>query len=1054
MENQKTLQTLQNGNIDNQKSVTTEGTGTVLKELNLEEITRTISPAVKTSGWKQFSTGESSEIDFNKRFDFYIRRRNLSELMMQNDDILKKSSNEVDTVNRSKASKINGFETFPDTVSNPPMGNPKKDLTPLKTKSKEQDRSVIRPGNNLPVLSSFSNYQSLSAIRPDSPALVISFDSEWYYQDPVNKSDRILLSWQFSVIDGNDLVEYIFVRKNLKYRLNLELAIGRILDSLSYHCTDNRKVRKYESQTGKNLSTGDYTTTLYDTDREALEHSRYPYPDGKKTHIRYDWSKTPHIPVVLLCHTGKVDISGFDQSGKRNKDILKYCTEVQGGLITMQPTRLYAPSLKPKYAYGRNPHTYPIEFNIADTMCHAPAKMKSLKDLGEAVGWHKVELEKGVINHMDQLLMDDPCKYFEYAANDSTVALLYESALYGYNNKPPVTITSAAAHVMKDSMMSYLGCANTAEFDRKYRGLEKIGHGLVKRPNKPGYVESSSLEPISDKANTIQYYASQAYHGGYNGSSDIGYFFQTTFDYDLKNAYPTCMCLVPAVDWENPVKSEIVNRELTLQDFVNPDSGGYASLTMMFCYVRFEFPETVKYPCIPVNVEGVPIYPSTSEGLDGVYACGPELFLALKLGAKVFVEQGYVLNAIINPENGKMSYSLRSAVKQLVADRDKAKAEHGKKSLEELILKTMVNSGYGKTAQNVVEKSTWSAYKDEMENLGCSSITNPAAACMITSIVRAVLLATQNQCHELGYMTCSVTTDGFISDVPEDTLKSLDLFGFRHYMEQARLFLTDNKNPEIWEIKHCQDDLINFTTRGNVSLYCKSNPMLFDGKEYEGVCAHNSTKSGYDSDTYKDRLWLMTQVLSRTKAVEYKNEEWTTFKELAQGKDFIVRNTVKHIRMDFDMKRKPDRKSFSSSTVTVENSTYEIANFTTVPFRSVAEFKEYRERKVTIPCLRTISDWDAFWLKSDTKTSKTKVRDMAWAVLNSCIIGHRAGFWTIPKLNELSGAERDAWINSHNNSSKVWKANDWKNAGRNTRQVNMLQRELIKDKLQELMNDK
>ena len=45
------------------------------------------------------------------------------------------------------------------------------------------------------------------------------------------------------------------------------------------------------------------------------------------------------------------------------------------------------------------------------------------------------------------------------------------------------------------------------------------------------------------------------------------------------------------------------------------------------------------------------------------------------------------MNAIINPENGKMSYSLRSAVKQLVADRDKAKAEHGKKSLEELILK-------------------------------------------------------------------------------------------------------------------------------------------------------------------------------------------------------------------------------------------------------------------------------------------------------------------------------------------------------------------------------
>ena len=101
-----------------------------------------------------------------------------------------------------------------------------------------------------------------------------------------------------------------------------------------------------------------------------------------------------------------------------------------------------------------------------------------------------------------------------------------------------------------------------------------------------------------------------------------------------------------------------------------------------------------------------------------------------------------------------------------------------------------------------------------------------------------------------------------------------------------------------------------------------------------------------------------------------------------------------------------------------------------------------------------MSDWDVFWFKFDVKTSKNKPRDMAWAVLNSCIIGHRAGFWTIPKLNELSGSERDAWINSHNASSKVWKSSDWKNAGRNARQVNMLQRELIKDKLQELMDDK
>lgn len=82
--------------------------------------------------------------------------------------------------------------------------------------------------------------------------------------------------------------------------------------------------------------------------------------------------------------------------------------------------------------------------------------------------------------------------------------------------------------------MGYLGCSNIKEFERKYRGLEKVSHGLVPRDDRPGYLESTSMEPISDKANTIQHYASHAYHGGYNTSCEIGYYPGLTFDYDLK----------------------------------------------------------------------------------------------------------------------------------------------------------------------------------------------------------------------------------------------------------------------------------------------------------------------------------------------------------------------------------------------------------------------------------------------------------------------------------------------------------------------------------------
>ena len=1011
--------------------------------LNFTEVANIITKAVTYTGWKQYNVGNSSTIDFNYRFDLYIRRRPLSKLMSErNDDNFKNSSNKNQASDYKKACKYNIFQASQIMVSNPSMGNPQKDLT-LSTIA-----PIISRNEKLPVLSHFSNYPSLHAIRTGIHALVISFDSEWYY--PYGQTKRSILSWHFSLIDVEDLVEYIFFRKTEKYGLSLELALGRILDSLPLNPIDVRKVRKYASLTGKNSETGNTVTTLFNTKEEALTNSKYLFSDRRKVHTTYDWSTTSHIPIVLLCHAGKADVSALEQSKRSNTNLLKYCTEVQGGLISLHPTKIYVHSINPKYAKSRNIHTYPISLQFADTMCHAPVNMK---DLGNAVGWKKIQLNNRNIERMDQFLLNDPCFYFEYTANDCNVTLLYESALYGYNQKPPVTITSATATVMKELMMKYLACENNEQFNRKYRGMETVGHGLVPRNSRTGYIKSSSLEPISNKAYTIQHYASRAYHGGYNSSSDIGYFPQITFDYDLRNAYPTAMCLVPDIDWENPIRTEIIHRELTLQDFLIPLIGGYAPLTMLFAYVKFHFPSDVKYPCIPVPADGIPIYPTSSDGIDGVYACGPELFLALKLGAKVYVDRGYILNSIITLDTGKISYSLQTAVKQLVEDRNNAKANCGKGSIEELILKIMVNSGYGKNAQNVIQKTSWTAYSNSMEDLGCSSITNPVSACMTTSIVRAELLAAQNQCDSLGYITCSVTTDGFISDVPENTLKSLDLFGLRPFLEQARLFLTSGKDAEIWEIKHCQNDLINFTTRGNVSLHCKKNPMLFNGKEYEGVCAHNSTKSGYPSDSYEDRLWLMTQVLKRTGTVDYQNSEWTSFKELVQGKDFVVKKTTKHIRMDFDMKRKPDRDSFYTSTVTIEGETYQIANFTTVPFRTIAEFKEYRQRKATVSCLRTMDDWNMFWFKTDAKSTNAKVKNIDWAILNSCIMGHRAGFWTIPKLDELQGSERDAWINSHNTSTKIWKPNDWKNAGRNSRQANMLPREMLEEKLQELMSD-
>lgn len=924
--------------------------------------------------------------------------------------------------------------------STSPMGDPVPNLTPTGQMSA------------LPALADFENYPSLMSARPDKPSILIAYDSEW---ENLQSGGRDMLSWQFAVVHNTDLLEICFVKTDADKKLSFADALGCILDILDVPSVDIRKIRRYEYCSAWDSVENKPITTITDNLNDARFKSVYVYrglevgftqevikqmPDWACKRADRDWAwfhtfldykSVEPVRITLLCHTGLVDVSGLD----RTEYILKHLTEVQGGLVSLQPIRTAPRSLK----NVNNTSVYPVSLSVADTMCHAPAGMKKLKNLGDAVGVPKVDIPDAQKAHMLQLLVNDPITFMEYASTDSVVTLLYSSALYGYNNTPPVTVTSATASVMKGTMMKYLKVDNTDDFNEKYRGLSKVSHGNFKIPDKPGYIEASSLEPINDKANSIQYYCSQAYHGGYNSCSEVGYFPQETFDYDLQNAYPTAMCLVPDIDWSNPVRSQIQNENMMLGHF-NTGMGVFNPLMPFVGYVRFRFPDNVKYPCIPVNVDGIPVYPKSSDGLNGVYVAGCYIYLALRLGAEVFCENGYFLNTLIT-EDLHESRSLSSAVIQLVQDRNKAKAEHGKKSLEELILKTMVNSGYGKNAQNVIQKQSWTAFKDMMEDLGCSAITNPFSAMMITSIVQCELIAAQNQMHGLGYVSCSVTTDGFISDCPEARLKTLDLYGFRPFMEQARLFLTGGTDRELWEAKHHQNDLVNFCTRGNVSLLP------------HGVCAHNSAKSGYPSDSYEDRLWLMTQVLSRTGTVDCTDGEWTSFKDIVQkGADFSVKSVTRHLHMDFDLKRKPDRTTFKTDYPVVEGVKYEIAHFDTIPYDTVEEFRLYRKKKKLVDCLRTQAEWDMFFLKVDTNACGMNVKDLDWAILYSCIMGYRAGKWDIPALNDKTVKEKCEWINEHNTSKKQFKETDWKNARRPERQVNMLPDSYLKDKLVELEN--
>ena len=942
-----------------------------------------------------------------------------------------------------------------------------------------------------------SKIKSLAAVRSEKDSLLIGFDSEWVSHEGCGeRTKEDMLSWQFAVVDGQDLLEFVWLHTSNRL-LNLEYVIGFILDYLgSFHAYAAKTLTAYAYVTEWNRRKNCPKKVLITKSRkEAMENAKYAYnltthkfeqdridakpgfQEGKPIPQKYrnwdyyhafcDCRKKKRIPITIICHTGRVDLSTLDHSNPGNCDILRHCTSVQGGTITLQPTAIQPKAHVKDYVDSRNIMLYPVSLSVADTMCHAPAGKKSLADLGKAVGVPKVILPKEPVNyiaHMDQLLQENPGLYLNYAGNDAVVALLYASSIYGFNKQVPATLTSAGANTMKGEMMNTLDTKTIDDFNRKYRGLQKVRHGLVETENRPGYLEATSLEPISEEAEEVQRYAVRAYHGGYNSSSMIGLYNQTvTYDFDLRNAYATALSAVPDVDWEDPILTRINNEDLSLK-YWKPWEYGYKTLQMMICNVSFEFPKTVKYPCIMVMKDGVPFYPRTSEGLKDVYVFGPELYLALRLGAKIHCKKGMVLNyrEVFRKGKTESSKSARDAVHQLVEDRDLAKEEYGKDSLEEQVLKTMVNAGYGKIAQGVVDKKSWSAMTDEMQILSISGITNPVIAGMATSIVRATLLAAQNQIEKSGHHTYSVTTDGFITDIDFPTLKTMDLYGFRYDLSRVRYELTDGMDGEIWQLKHMQDDLLNFTTRGNVSLHTDGFTMVDpDGDDFEGVCAHNSAKSGFLLDSLEDRKWLYKAVLSRTGTVDYEDTQWSGFKELTKGQNFRIDNVTRHIRMDFDMKRKPDRKSFYSVTATLDGETYEIANFDTKPFEDVEEFDLYRKKKKLVQCLRTMEDWKYFWAKIDLKDNNAKPRDLEWAILMSCIMGYRAGRFDIPALSAkyksgvsiLAPSDRFVWINQHNTSDKQFTTDDWTNCGRKERWNSILPDELIHDKLKEMQGD-
>ncbi len=203
-----------------------------------------------------------------------------------------------------------------------------------------------------------------------------------------------------------------------------------------------------------------------------------------------------------------------------------------------------------------------------------------------------------------------PAEFAAYAIRDAEVSVTYLRRVaefaeaWGLKKIPPTVASIATTRLRNDANQQLPGIL----------GRELTKRGRIGEPNA--------------EAREIQTLAADAYHGGRNEAFVHGIFTATPerpfVDYDLKGCYTTAMAPFRTLDWASIEHTKELSRLAVLED-------------PAIASIDFQFPEGTRFPCLPVNTgDGGLVYPLSGS----TTATGPELLLAVNLGARIIVRAG------------------------------------------------------------------------------------------------------------------------------------------------------------------------------------------------------------------------------------------------------------------------------------------------------------------------------------------------------------------------------------------------------------------------------
>lgn len=572
-----------------------------------------------------------------------------------------------------------------------------------------------------------------------------------------------------------------------------------------------------------------------------------------------------------------------------------------------------------------------LQILLRDTMLLTPASSKSLRALGELVGQEKIQLDPDPVQdqwykeNMDVLLTDNPELFDRYALNDAVICVRYADRLIeqcrellGQAKLPP-TLTSIGVDLLMQSWEEDLAISPNLIL-----GKEKVSERAFNK--RKGYFTTVSRDVELREVGWHTPLAIECYHGGRNEQFWFGPAFEGDWtDYDLSSAYPTAMALICLPDWTNIRVSRVV------EEFT-PETLGIAC-------VDFEFPESVRFPTLPVRTDNGLVFPRK-----GTSDCAsPEIALAHSLGATLHIRHG-----VIVPSKSDLPV-FGEFIKGCIQKRK----SFAKGTLENLFWKELTNSSYGKTAQGLREKRVYDLRGRENKPLPPSKITNPFFASYITSFVRSVLGEIMNR---LPADVCvfSCTTDGFLSTATDADMDAAQRGPLVSLYRKSRKLLTGDQ--DVLEIKHRIRRPLGWRTRGQATLAQgngpsndSSNVVLAKG----GIYLPETLEDVWAQNDFVVRLFL-----NRTPADVIRMKIKTGIRDIVNfDSDLVDKALVKRLSMEFDWKRKPLAVRQVSGPSHVA--------FSTCPWETVDEFMMMRSyweafTKQSPFCLKSSADYRQF----------------------------------------------------------------------------------------------